>query len=145
MSPQGLDLEQRLALCRQRPVCKQLVAPEFDPSLHKARLPNREIPCQHGSIFEREDGGIIAREGSIDVFNLLRLEGEASFAGGVFVVVRTGDAVSARAMEQMPRTCGSALNSCFRFGYFEPPMPVPVGSPPWAMKPSMTRWNTMPL
>jgi predicted homoserine dehydrogenase-like protein len=40
----------------------------------------------------REDGGIVARPGAIDVFNLLRLPGEASFAGGVFVVVRTGDA-----------------------------------------------------
>ena len=42
----------------------------------------------------REDGGIIARPGVIDVFNLLRLPGEASFAGGVFLVVRTGDAVT---------------------------------------------------
>lgn len=39
----------------------------------------------------REDGGIIARAASIDVFNVLRLPDEASFAGGVFVVVRTGD------------------------------------------------------
>jgi predicted homoserine dehydrogenase-like protein len=42
----------------------------------------------------REDGGIIHRPGVIDVFNLLRLPGEASFAGGVFLVVRTGDAVT---------------------------------------------------
>ncbi|MDN8614931.1 homoserine dehydrogenase [Variovorax ginsengisoli] len=39
----------------------------------------------------RADGGIIERPGVIDVFNVLRLPGEASFAGGVFVVVRTGD------------------------------------------------------
>lgn len=39
----------------------------------------------------REDGGIIGHPGAIDVFNLLRLPDEASFAGGVFVVVRTGD------------------------------------------------------
>jgi predicted homoserine dehydrogenase-like protein len=39
----------------------------------------------------REDGGLIGRPGAIDVFNVLRLPGEASFAGGVFVVVRTGD------------------------------------------------------
>jgi len=39
----------------------------------------------------REDGGIIQRPGAIDVFNVLRLPDEASFAGGVFVVVRTGD------------------------------------------------------
>ena len=23
----------------------------------------------------------------------------------------------------------------------DPPVPVPVGSPPWAMKPSITRWK----
>ena len=39
----------------------------------------------------REDGGIVQRAGVIDVFNVLRLPDEASFAGGVFVVVRTGD------------------------------------------------------
>ncbi|MNE83767.1 hypothetical protein D3C80_1806120 [compost metagenome] len=49
-----------------------------------------------------------------------------------------------RAIEQTPRTCGSALNSAFRFGFFEPEVPVPVGSPPWAMKPGMTRWKTTP-
>lgn len=42
----------------------------------------------------REHGGIIGRAGSADVFSMLRLPGEASFAGGVFVVVRTGDAVT---------------------------------------------------
>ncbi|WP_159914565.1 homoserine dehydrogenase [Pantoea sp. 18069] len=39
----------------------------------------------------REDGGIIGRPGVIDVFNVLRLPDEASFGGGVFVIVRTGD------------------------------------------------------
>jgi predicted homoserine dehydrogenase-like protein len=39
----------------------------------------------------REDGGIVSRPGVIDVFNVLRLPDEASFAGGVFIVVRTGD------------------------------------------------------
>jgi len=42
----------------------------------------------------REDGGLIGRTGSVDVFSMLRLPGEASFAGGVFVVVRTGDPVT---------------------------------------------------
>src|SRR5438874_10578827 len=36
-----------------------------------------------------------------------------------------------RAIEQVPRTCGSALNSAFRSGRSEPPEPVPVGSPVW--------------
>jgi predicted homoserine dehydrogenase-like protein len=40
----------------------------------------------------REDGGVLSRTGVIDVFNMLRLPDEASFAGGVFVVVRTHDA-----------------------------------------------------
>ena len=26
-----------------------------------------------------------------------------------------------------------------------PPLPVPVGSPPWIMKPLMTRWKMVPL
>ncbi|NQW91198.1 homoserine dehydrogenase [Curtobacterium sp. VKM Ac-2861] len=39
----------------------------------------------------RADGGIIDRPGSLDVFSMLRLPDEASFGGGVFVVVRTGD------------------------------------------------------
>ncbi|MFE6448308.1 homoserine dehydrogenase [Nocardiopsis dassonvillei] len=41
-----------------------------------------------------EDGGILSRPGAVDVFSVLRLPEEASFAGGVFVVVRTGDPVS---------------------------------------------------
>lgn len=39
----------------------------------------------------RADGGIIDHPGSLDVFSMLRLPDEASFGGGVFVVVRTGD------------------------------------------------------
>ncbi|GAA3660234.1 homoserine dehydrogenase [Microbacterium marinilacus] len=39
----------------------------------------------------RADGGLVARDGVVDVFSALRLPGEASFAGGVFAVVRTGD------------------------------------------------------
>ncbi|WP_435193556.1 homoserine dehydrogenase [Streptomyces sp. NRRL F-5630] len=39
----------------------------------------------------REDGGVLERTGAVDVFRALRLPGEASFAGGVFVVVRTTD------------------------------------------------------
>ncbi|MNT55795.1 hypothetical protein D3C72_1930600 [compost metagenome] len=61
-----------------------------------------------------------------------------------------------RAMEQVPRTCGMAENSAFRSGLSEPPMPARAGlklsepflpnctSPVWAMKSSMTRWNTTP-
>jgi predicted homoserine dehydrogenase-like protein len=38
-----------------------------------------------------EDGGILDRVGVVDVFNCLRRPDEASFAGGVFVVVRATD------------------------------------------------------
>ncbi|ASO20319.1 putative homoserine dehydrogenase-like protein [Actinoalloteichus hoggarensis] len=42
----------------------------------------------------REDGGVLRRSGVVDVFSALRLPGEASFAGGVFAVVRTHDPVT---------------------------------------------------
>src|ERR1043165_3930010 len=51
--------------------------------------------------------------------------------------------LAARAIEVVPRTCGSLLNSALSF-LPEPPVPVPCGHPVCAMKPSMTRWNTMP-
>ena len=49
-----------------------------------------------------------------------------------------------RAMPSVPRLKGVWLNSAGMFGRSEPPVPLPLGSPVWAMKPAMTRWNTMP-
>ncbi|PRX96587.1 homoserine dehydrogenase [Allonocardiopsis opalescens] len=46
----------------------------------------------------REHGGITGRDGIVDVFSALRLPGEASFAGGVFAVVRTGDPATWRTL-----------------------------------------------
>ena len=47
-----------------------------------------------------------------------------------------------RAMPTTPRLNGTCENSCFRFGYFEPPVPLKFWpSPVCAMKPSITRWN----
>ncbi|MBK1783528.1 homoserine dehydrogenase [Prauserella cavernicola] len=43
---------------------------------------------------DRERGGVRGRDGIVDVFSALRLPGEASFAGGVFAVVRTDDPVT---------------------------------------------------
>src|SRR5260370_15064208 len=48
-----------------------------------------------------------------------------------------------RAIETAPRTCGCLLNSAGSVSPM-PPVPVPVGSPVWAMKPSITRWKTPP-
>src|SRR5262245_36700267 len=44
----------------------------------------------------------------------------------------------ARAMDTVPRRCGSLLNSALSF-LPEPPVPVPWGQPVCAMNPSMTR------
>lgn len=38
-----------------------------------------------------QDGGILGRTGVVDVFNVLRRPDEASFGGGVFVIVRAAD------------------------------------------------------
>src|SRR6185437_13910953 len=51
---------------------------------------------------------------------------------------------SVRAMPKMPRLKWVWLNSAGRLGSLEPPPPVPVGSPVWAMKPGMTRWKVSP-
>ena len=48
-------------------------------------------------------------------------------------------------MPTEPRLNGSCENSAGRFGRSDLPVPVPVGSPVWAMKPGMTRWKTTPL
>jgi predicted homoserine dehydrogenase-like protein len=47
-----------------------------------------------------DDGGILSGPGAVDVFSVLRLPEEASFAGGVFAVVRTGDPVSWQLLAQ---------------------------------------------
>ncbi|MBT0768832.1 hypothetical protein KIH74_07835 [Kineosporia sp. J2-2] len=47
----------------------------------------------------REDGGILGKPGVVDVFTVLRRPDEASFAGGVFAVVRTGDAGTWKLLE----------------------------------------------
>lgn len=49
-------------------------------------------PAELADIYaESADGGLLTSTGVLDVFVMLRLPGEASFAGGVFVIVRTGD------------------------------------------------------
>lgn len=63
------------------------------PDLHAPLARTPELPELYGP---RGAGGVLAGEGILDVFNCLRRPDEASFAGGVFVVValadrRTGD------------------------------------------------------
>ncbi|WP_327672993.1 MULTISPECIES: homoserine dehydrogenase [unclassified Streptomyces] len=64
----------------------------FKPDTERLHYPVARI-AELADIYRlREDGGILHKTGAVDVFSALRLPGEASFAGGVFVVVRTGDA-----------------------------------------------------
>ncbi|WP_343583731.1 homoserine dehydrogenase [Herbaspirillum sp.] len=48
----------------------------------------------------REDGGILDRVGVVDVFNCLRRHDEASFGGGVFIVVRCTDETVWKLLQQ---------------------------------------------
>ena len=61
------------------------------PTLHApiSRIP--EVPSFFGRAAE---GGLLAQEGVLDVFHCLRRPDEASFAGGVFVIVRCDDRVT---------------------------------------------------
>ncbi len=50
-----------------------------------------------------------------------------------------------RAMPTVPRLNWALCeNSAGMSGRSEPPVPLPFGSPVWAMKPSITRWNFRP-
>ncbi|MER5438449.1 homoserine dehydrogenase [Streptomyces sp. NPDC002790] len=63
----------------------------FKPDTERLHYPVARI-AELADIYRlREEGGVLQRAGAVDVFSALRLPGEASFAGGVFVVVRTGD------------------------------------------------------
>ena len=64
----------------------------FVPSCDSLSYPICRISELADIFIPREDGGILDRTGVVDVFNCLRREDEASFGGGVFVVVRCTDA-----------------------------------------------------
>ncbi|GAB1582684.1 NAD(P)H-dependent oxidoreductase [Phyllobacterium phragmitis] len=61
------------------------------PELHCPIARISEVPTFFST---REDGGLLQGERRMDVFHCLRLLGEVSFAGGVFVVIRCLDAAS---------------------------------------------------
>lgn len=63
----------------------------FRPDTERLHYPVARIAELADVYALREDGGVLERPGAVDVFSALRLPGEASFAGGVFVVVRTHD------------------------------------------------------
>jgi predicted homoserine dehydrogenase-like protein len=59
------------------------------PDFHAPMTRTVELPILYRP---RAEGGLLARTGVLDVFNCLRRPDEASFAGGVFVVVEWADA-----------------------------------------------------
>jgi predicted homoserine dehydrogenase-like protein len=61
------------------------------PDLHCPIARISEVPTFFSA---QTDGGLLAGERRMDVFHCLRLPGEVSFAGGVFVVIRCRDAAS---------------------------------------------------
>lgn len=61
------------------------------PELHCPIARISEVPTFFST---RPNGGLLEGERRIDVFHCLRLPGEVSFAGGVFVVIRCGDTAS---------------------------------------------------
>jgi predicted homoserine dehydrogenase-like protein len=70
----------------------------FDrPDLHApvARIP--EVPTLFSPAIE---GGLLGRSGVLDVFHCLRRPDEASFAGGVFIVLRCDDAPTWKLLEE---------------------------------------------
>ncbi|MGW7353702.1 homoserine dehydrogenase [Streptomyces sp. NPDC054784] len=66
----------------------------FRPDTERLHYPVARIAELADVYALRADGGVLHRPGAVDVFTALRLPDEASFAGGVFVVVRTGDPVT---------------------------------------------------
>ncbi|WP_019142312.1 NAD(P)H-dependent oxidoreductase [Noviherbaspirillum massiliense] len=61
------------------------------PACDALSYPLCRIPELADIFIPKEDGGILERTGVVDVFNCLRRHDEASFGGGVFVVVRCTD------------------------------------------------------
>uniref|UniRef100_UPI002FDC5ED3 SAF domain-containing protein n=1 Tax=Falsiroseomonas oryzae TaxID=2766473 RepID=UPI002FDC5ED3 len=79
--------------CEMALVANATGMPSARPDFHAPLARTPELPELYGL---RSAGGLLERGGVLDVFNCLRRPDEASFAGGVFVVVeladrRTGD------------------------------------------------------
>ncbi|WFR68260.1 hypothetical protein P9139_08360 [Curtobacterium flaccumfaciens] len=77
--------------CEMTVVAQHIDAVADVPDLHYPVVRPSELADVYAM---REDGGVLEHHRSVDVFSALRLPGEMSFAGGVFVVVRTGDAAT---------------------------------------------------
>ncbi|WP_258341732.1 homoserine dehydrogenase [Saccharopolyspora gregorii] len=72
----------------------------FRPDVERLHYPVARIAELADVYALREDGGVLREPGAVDVFSALRLPGEASFAGGEFVVLRTNDAETWRILAE---------------------------------------------
>ena len=75
-------------LCEMGVVCNHSGLLPDSPTFHAPHARTLEVP---EVLRPKEQGGILARAGTIDVFNCLRRPDEQSFAGGVFIVVDCAD------------------------------------------------------
>jgi predicted homoserine dehydrogenase-like protein len=71
----------------------------FVPDTERLHYPLARISELADVYALKADGGILDDSGVVDVFSVLRRPDEASFAGGVFVVVRTHDAETWKVLE----------------------------------------------
>ncbi|MDR0441008.1 MAG: flagellar biosynthesis protein FlgA [Candidatus Accumulibacter sp.] len=67
------------------------------PDLH---APIARIPEAPELFAPKAEGGLLGQNGALDVFHCLRRPEEASFAGGVFIVVRCDDAPTWKLLEE---------------------------------------------
>jgi len=74
--------------CEMALVANATGLPIARPDFHAPLARTPELPQLYGL---KAEGGLLDRTGVIDVFNCLRRPDEASFAGGVFVVVELAD------------------------------------------------------
>lgn len=63
----------------------------LEPSCNRFHYPISRVEELADIYIPVEDGGVLTKTGVVDVFNNLRRPDEASFAGGVFVIVRCHD------------------------------------------------------
>lgn len=84
------DLKRRAAAdaCEMTVVSQRVGMPADVPEMHYPVARPSELADIYSA---REDGGIRSHDGIVDVFSALRLPDEASFAGGVFAIVRAED------------------------------------------------------
>ncbi len=113
LKPQGRALpalaQARAQACRALPqravpdLCELLVvanATGFAPDRAELHAPIARIAEVADFLGPESEGGLLAGSPTLDVFHCLRRPDEASFAGGVFVIVRCEDAVTWELLRQ---------------------------------------------